>query len=185
MPDLPPLDSPRFELVTVARIYSQSLAQLARARFEAEGLHAIILDEQIGTIYPCHLVAIGGMRLQVPVSELPAANALLDQLRHELQSDTEPLDEEILTQLALEMDNESVEDDALAAEASMAAADALNVPRCPRCSRTDLAEEPAPIASDKLPRLLGGLITGLDWGPSSPLTRFTCRSCGHAWQSDA
>ena len=77
--------------VTV-KTFSRPLdAQLALARLDAEGIDALIPDEQVATIDPLVLDALGGVRLQVRVADLERATAVLSMpLEDPVDDELEP-----------------------------------------------------------------------------------------------
>lgn len=72
-------DSPfDFErLVTIKTLSTPWEAQLARARLEAEGIHAVVADENFVRLYGALSDAVGGVKLQVREEDVARATELL------------------------------------------------------------------------------------------------------------
>lgn len=68
-------------LVTVYRGGNALEAHAVRARLEAEGLHAFVLDEHVNQLNRLYAVALKDVRVQVPQTQLPAAHAVLQALK--------------------------------------------------------------------------------------------------------
>lgn len=80
-------------LVTILRVSRPLDAQLARARLESEGIEVFIPDEQTATIDPLLIDAIGGVRVQVRLSQAARAKAILDEPPSEEEDDAALLEE--------------------------------------------------------------------------------------------
>jgi len=80
------------DLVTVQRFTEVWEAHILRARLEAEGLMASIADEHLVAMDWFYSMAIGGVRVQVPVCELRRALEVLAALQrgdYELHDDAD------------------------------------------------------------------------------------------------
>jgi hypothetical protein len=80
------------DLVTVQRFTEVWEAHILRARLEAEGLMASIADEHLVAMDWFYSMAIGGVRVQVPVCELSQAREILKALQrgdYELRDDAD------------------------------------------------------------------------------------------------
>jgi hypothetical protein len=81
----------RVDLVTVARFSNPLKANVLRACLESHGIHVFLWGEHLGTTYVFWSVAAGGMRIQVPRSQLAQAQEVIAAWeRGELAIDDEP-----------------------------------------------------------------------------------------------
>ncbi len=74
-------DSEYERLVTIETFSSAWEAQLARARLEGEGIHAIVADEHFHRLYSALSSTLGGVRLQVRREDSDRAAELLRSCR--------------------------------------------------------------------------------------------------------
>lgn len=65
-------------LVTVFKAFSPAEAQLTRARLETAGFHAVVIGELAAISMEGYSQATGGIRVQVPDTEVTEARAFLD-----------------------------------------------------------------------------------------------------------
>ena len=64
-------------LETIARSHNLTWIQILRARLEADGVAAVIIDENVNRMNPVFSVAWGGVRLQVPHIQVNQAREIL------------------------------------------------------------------------------------------------------------
>jgi hypothetical protein len=72
-------DSSEMKPVTVYTALNPMDAQLVRSRLEAAGFHPFVADENAALGTDGYALAIGGIRVQVPESEVTAVREFLDQ----------------------------------------------------------------------------------------------------------
>ena len=65
------------ELVTVYRAFNPADAQLVRARLEAAGFHAVVMNELSALSMDGYALAAGGILVEVPDAEAADAKELL------------------------------------------------------------------------------------------------------------
>ena len=79
------------DLVTVARFSNPLKANVLRACLEAHGIFAFVWGEHLGTTHIVYSIAGGGVRVQVPGSQLAQAKEVMAAWeRGELAVDDEP-----------------------------------------------------------------------------------------------
>lgn len=79
------------DLVTVARFSNPLKANVLRACLEAHGIFAFVWGEHLGTTHIVYSIAGGGVRVQVPGSQLAQAKEVMAAWeRGELAIDDEP-----------------------------------------------------------------------------------------------
>jgi len=66
---------------TIARSSNLTWLQILRARLEADGIGAFIIDENVSRMNPVFSIAWGGIQLQVPEMHVKEARAILADLR--------------------------------------------------------------------------------------------------------
>ena len=64
-------------MVVIASFGRPWEAQLAKARLEAEGIRAFLLDEQVISVNPFYSPALGGVKLAVAAQDAARARELL------------------------------------------------------------------------------------------------------------
>ena len=69
-------------LVTVATFPEAIEAHIYRNRLEAEGIPAVLADENIVSNQPWHSIAYGGVKLRVRAQDAEQAKILIQQIRH-------------------------------------------------------------------------------------------------------
>ena len=85
------LDEETVDLVTVARFSTPLKANVLRACLEAHGIFAFVWGEHLGTAHVVYSVAGGGVRVQIPESQLAQAKEVMAAWeRGELEIDGEP-----------------------------------------------------------------------------------------------
>jgi len=82
------------ELVTIAKFFSLGEAKLAQGKLSSEGISAFVCDEHTHAINWHMGAAFGGIRLQVPDSQLVRALEVLEGFQPE-ESDEEEETEEV------------------------------------------------------------------------------------------
>ena len=65
-------------LVTVAKFFNSTEAQLAGTKLLSEGIWSFVADENMGSLYSSANFFLGGIRLQVKASDLPRARQILE-----------------------------------------------------------------------------------------------------------
>jgi hypothetical protein len=86
-------DAPSDDLVTIARLLEPGEAFLLQSFLESEGIRAVPADLHMAQANPWLMHATGGVRLQVPASQVVRAKALLQaRERGEFQLDEGALD---------------------------------------------------------------------------------------------
>lgn len=83
------------EWQTVASFIGPTEAHIVMSRLEAEGIPAMLVDDQMAQSYHLISVAIGGVRIQVPATRVADARAILaaiEQGAFELPDDVDPDD---------------------------------------------------------------------------------------------
>jgi hypothetical protein len=73
---LPEVDSQA--LVTVAKFFNSTEAQLAGTKLLSEGIWSFVADENMGSLYSAANFFLGGIRLQVKASDLAKARQILE-----------------------------------------------------------------------------------------------------------
>ena len=94
------------ELVTIAKFYSLGEAKLAQGKLISEDISAFVCDENMHAINWHMGGAFGGLRLQVPDSQVVRALEILDGFEPE---ETEPGEEEETEEVACCPECESLE----------------------------------------------------------------------------
>ena len=85
------LDEETVDLVTVARFSNPLKANVLRACLEAHGIFAFVWGEHLGTTHVLYSIAGGGVRVQIPESQLAQAKEVMAAWeRGELEVDGEP-----------------------------------------------------------------------------------------------
>jgi hypothetical protein len=64
-------------LVTVAKFFNSTEAQLAGTKLLSEGIWSFVADENMGSLYSAANFFLGGIRLQVKASDLVKARQVL------------------------------------------------------------------------------------------------------------
>ncbi len=65
------------ELITIFKAFSPADAQLVRSRLEAAGFHPFVADELSALSIDGYSLAVGGIRVQVPETEIADATEFL------------------------------------------------------------------------------------------------------------
>lgn len=73
------------EYITIHVFHDGIQAELARAKFESEGLEARLLHGALSTVYPTPTGGVGGVRLQVPRDQLEFAEPVLEEFLARVQ----------------------------------------------------------------------------------------------------
>lgn len=73
----PPVRNYPLEYVTVASSFNSITMHILRARLEAEGIPAILADANMAQSYSLASVAVGGVRVQVPVEYTDEAEQII------------------------------------------------------------------------------------------------------------
>ena len=66
------------DLVTVSRSFNPADAELIRARLEAAGFHAVVVNELAALCFEGYALGTGGIRVQVPDTEAADAKEFLE-----------------------------------------------------------------------------------------------------------
>lgn len=65
------------ELVTLETYYNPMLAEIIRAKLEANGIASLITDESLGVLYPVYNQGGGGIKLKVFARDLERAKEIV------------------------------------------------------------------------------------------------------------
>jgi hypothetical protein len=68
------------DLVQIARFFTPVEAHMLQSRLEAEGVPAVVADAQIVGVNPLLTMAVGGVRVLVPESELERAREIVSAI---------------------------------------------------------------------------------------------------------
>ncbi len=96
------------ELVTISKFLSLGEAKLAQGKLVCAGISAFVCDENMHAMNWHMGMALGGIRLQVPDSQVVRALEVLDDFEPE-DGDIEPEDDEELEEVACCPECESLE----------------------------------------------------------------------------
>jgi hypothetical protein len=69
--------NPPKALITVAKFFNSTEAQLAGTKLLSEGIWSFVADENMGSLYSAANFFLGGIRLQVKAADLPKALVIL------------------------------------------------------------------------------------------------------------
>jgi hypothetical protein len=83
----------REELVTIAKFFSLGEAKLVQGKLSSEGISAFLCDEHVHAINWHMGAAFGGIRLQVPDSQVIRALEILDGFEPDESEDEEEMEE--------------------------------------------------------------------------------------------
>lgn len=72
---------PPGELLTIARCFSAIEAHILQGRLEAEGIPAVLADENLIQVNDLLNVAVGGVRIRVPSARAAEATAIVEAIR--------------------------------------------------------------------------------------------------------
>ena len=81
------------ELVTITKFFSLGEAKLAQGKLSSEGISAFVCDEHMHAINWHMGAAFGGLRLQVPDSQVVRALEILDGFEPEKSDEDEEMEE--------------------------------------------------------------------------------------------
>jgi hypothetical protein len=73
-------------------LYSSNIpvdCHILKGRLETEGIKCFIYDEQMVSVHPFRAVAIGGVKLKVPVDKFDQSRIILDMIEHGILIDEE------------------------------------------------------------------------------------------------
>jgi len=156
------------ELVTISKFFTLGEAKLAQGKLVSAGISAFVCDENMHALNWHIGMALGGIRLQVPDSQVVRALEVLD--------DFEP-EEAGVSRVGQDEDDDEVEE----------------VPCCPECESLEIRE----VTSDPQPNApaTGALRTPEPrqialWSgaipfpepPAEPTRRWKCLMCGYYWR---
>lgn len=146
------------ELVTISKFLSLGEAKLAQGKLVSAGITAFVCDENMHAMNWHMGMALGGIRLQVPDSQVVRALEVLD--------DFEPDDPEALQLESL--DSEEEED-----------GEVEEVACCPECESLEIREVPA-----TSPRqiMLWSAAIPFPEAPAQTSHRWRCLMCGYQWR---
>jgi hypothetical protein len=140
------------ELVTIAKFLSLGEAKLAQGKLVSAGVSAFVCDENMHAMNWHMGMALGGIRLQVPDSQVVRALEVLD--------DFEP---EETAAMELEEDDEEMEE----------------VACCPECESLEIREVDR--ANPRQISLWSAAITFPE-PPTQVTRRWRCLMCGYQWR---
>lgn len=144
------------ELVTISKFLSLGEAKLAQGKLVSAGITAFVCDENMHAMNWHMGMALGGIRLQVPDSQVVRALEVLD--------DFEPEDSEDL-QLESDEDEEDGEVEEVAC--------------CPECESLEIRE--VPTTSPRQITLWSAAIPFPE-APAQTSHRWRCLMCGYQWR---
>ncbi|MBS1503586.1 MAG: DUF2007 domain-containing protein [Bacteroidetes bacterium] len=75
------------EIVTFETYYNPMLAEIMRAKLEANGIPCLLADESLGVLYPVYNQGGGGIKLKVFAKDLEKAREIADR-DDEIDEDT-------------------------------------------------------------------------------------------------
>jgi rubredoxin len=140
------------ELVTIAKFLSLGEAKLAQGKLVSAGVSAFVCDENMHAMNWHMGMALGGIRLQVPDSQVVRALEVLDDFEPE-----EPAD------VALQEDDEDMEE----------------VACCPECESLEIREVGS--AGPRQISLWSSAIPFPE-PPTQVTRRWRCLMCGYQWR---
>lgn len=79
-------------IITFETYYNPMLAEIIRAKLEANGIPGFLSDESIGTVYPVYNQGAGGIKLNILEKDMERAREIVDvdtDLSNEEDTDTE------------------------------------------------------------------------------------------------
>src|ERR1700760_4110107 len=97
------------ELVTIAKFLSLGEAKLAQGKLVSAGISAFVCDENMHAMNWHMGMALGGIRLQVPDSQVVRALEVLDDFEPETPVSLEPDDDDEIEEVACCPECESLE----------------------------------------------------------------------------
>lgn len=140
------------ELVTISKFLSLGEAKLAQGKLVSAGISAFVCDENMHAMNWHMGMALGGIRLQVPDSQVVRALEVLDDFEPE-QSSVSEFDE----------DDDEVEE----------------VACCPECESLEIREVPA--ANPRQIALWSAAVPFPD-PSTQVTRRWKCLMCGYEWR---
>jgi hypothetical protein len=140
------------ELVTITKFVNLGEAKLAQGKLVSAGISAFVCDENMHAMNWHMGMALGGIRLQVPDSQVVRALEVLDDFEPD-DAEGQPFDE----------DDDDLEE----------------VPCCPECESLEIREVTAP--SPRQITLWSAAIPFPE-PPAEPVRRWKCLMCGYHWR---
>lgn len=140
------------ELVTISKFISLGEAKLAQGKLVSAGISAFVCDENMHAMNWHMGMALGGIRLQVPDSQVVRALEVLDDFEPE-DADAQAFDE----------DDDELEE----------------VACCPECESLEIREVTPP--SPRQITLWSAAIPFPE-PPAEPVRRWKCLMCGYHWR---
>jgi hypothetical protein len=144
------------ELVTISKFLSLGEAKLAQGKLVCAGISAFVCDENMHAMNWHMGMALGGIRLQVPDSQVVRALEVLD--------DFEPDGSE-----ASALDSPDGEEDG----------DMEEVACCPECESLEIREVPS---SSPRQIMLWSAAIPFPEAPAQTSRRWRCLMCGYQWR---
>lgn len=141
------------ELVTITKFLSLGEAKLAQGKLVSAGISAFVCDENMHAMNWHMGMALGGIRLQVPDSQVVRALEVLDDFEPEKSEALEPADDE---------DDEMEE-----------------VACCPECESVEIREVPT---SNPRQITLWSSAVPFPEPPTQVSRRWKCLMCGYEWR---
>ncbi|HEY1730710.1 MAG TPA: DUF2007 domain-containing protein [Terriglobales bacterium] len=145
------------ELVTISKFLSLGEAKLAQGKLVSAGINAFVCDENMHAMNWHMGMALGGIRLQVPDSQVVRALEVLN--------DFEPEDPDALLQENLDEEDDDGEVEEVAC--------------CPECESLEIRE--VPNASPRQITLWSAAIPFPE-APAQTSHRWRCLMCGYQWR---
>jgi len=143
------------ELITIGKFLSLGEAKLAQGKLVSAGISAFVCDENMHAMNWHMGMALGGIRLQVPDSQVVRALEVLD--------DFEPEPVEALELEGFDDDDEEMEE----------------VACCPECESLEIREVPG--ANPHQIALWSSAVPFPD-PPTQVTRRWKCLMCGYQWR---
>jgi hypothetical protein len=140
------------ELVTISKFYTLGEAKLAQGKLVSSGISAFVCDENMHALNWHIGMALGGIRLQVPDSQVVRALEVLDDFDSG-QPDAVQVEED---------DEEEVEE----------------VACCPECESLEIRE----VISNPRQIALWSAAIPFPEPAAEPMRRWKCLMCGYLWR---
>ena len=142
------------ELVTISKFFTLGEAKLAQGKLVSAGISAFVCDENMHALNWHIGMALGGIRLQVPDSQVVRALEVLDDFEVETPGD-------------LQLDEDADDDDA------------EDVACCPECESLEIRE-----VTDSSPRQIALWSAAIPFPEPAVESsrRWRCLMCGYYWR---
>ncbi len=142
------------ELITISKFFTLGEAKLAQGKLVCAGISAFVCDENMHAMNWHMGMALGGVRLQVPDSQVVRALEVLD--------DFEPLPSSSLLVEEEDDDDDEMEE----------------VACCPECESLEIRE----VTTNSRQITLWSAAIPFPEAPAEPCRRWKCLMCGYHWR---